>query len=192
MTHKRARWDARYAAGDRRHDVEPLPLLASWVQAQPPGRALDVAAGLGRHTLVLARYGWTVDAVDISFEGLRILKERAMQAGLAVNLVVTDLNRLSLRPASYDLIVQTFFLDRRLFPRLRRWVRPGGHLYVETHLRGPGAPARHRYALEAGELERRFAEWEILVSDEGVRTEGGREIATARLLARRPRPQSPP
>jgi len=192
MARKRDRWDARYAAGDRRHDVEPVPLLAAWLETQPPGRALDVAAGLGRHALVLARHGWSVDAVDISFEGLRILKERARQAGVAVNLIVTDLNRLSLRPASYDLIVQTFFLDRRLLPRLRQWVRPGGHLYIETHLQGPGAPARHRYALRPGELRQHFGEWEILVYDEGMRAEGDREIDTARLLARRPHLRATP
>jgi SAM-dependent methyltransferase len=114
MAGRRARWDAGYNSGDRRHDVEAVPLLASWPDAQHPGRALDVAAGLGRHSVLLARRGWTVDAVDLSFEGLRILKRRADDAGVVINLFVADLSRLSLRPASYDLIVQTFFLVNTL------------------------------------------------------------------------------
>src|SRR5260370_38873919 len=65
MRDDRSRWDARYAAGDRRHDVGPAPQLAGWLPRLPPGRALDVAAGLGRHAVLLARHGWTVGAVDL-------------------------------------------------------------------------------------------------------------------------------
>ncbi len=178
-------WDARYAAGDRKHDVEPLPLLAAWVPRVPPGRALDVAAGLGRHALFLARCGWIVDAVDISFEGLKVLHRRAEEANLRINLIQADLDQFVCRAASYDLVVQTFFLKRRLLPRLQRWVRPGGLLYIETHLLGQDAPGGGRYALRPGELGRRFRGWEILAHDEGAHAEGARRIATARLFARR-------
>ena len=186
MKDDRLRWDARYASGDRRHDVEPAPLLAASVGRLPAGRALDVAAGLGRHALLLARSGWAVDAVDISFEALTVLGRRAAEAGVRVNLVVADLDEFECRPASYDLVVQTFFYDPALVPRLTRWVRPGGHVYVETHRRGPAAPAGGRYALQPGELGRVFQAWEIVEYGEGPRAEGDREIDTARLLARRP------
>lgn len=186
MDSDRARWDARYSSGDRRHDAEPVPLLAEWVPRLRPGRALDVAAGLGRHALLLARHGWIVDAVDISLEGLHILQQRARRAGVHVNLVVADLSRFVVRPASYDLVVQTFFLERNLVPRLRRWVRPGGYVYFETHLHGPGAPATGRYALRPGELRQYFGTWEILASTEGERSEGARRIVTTGVLVRRP------
>jgi CMP/dCMP kinase len=186
MKSDRERWDARYAAGDDRHDVEPLPLLVEWVPRLAPGRALDVAAGRGRHALLLARAGWTVDAVDISLEALRTLRARAASADLRINLVLADLDGFACRPASYDLVVQTFFLKRRLLPRLRRWVRPGGLLYIETHLAGPDAPGHSRYALRPGELRRTCPGWEVLAYDEGAHPEGRRSIATARLLARRP------
>jgi len=182
----RVRWDTRYASGDRRHDEAPVPLLAAWVPGLRPGRALDVAAGLGRHALLLARYGWTVDAVDISFEGLRILKRRAELAGLRVNVVVADLDQFVAPSASYDLIVQTFFLERSLLPRFRRWLKPGGLVYVETHLIGPGAPGHGRFALREGELRQLFRTWQILAFEEGGQVEGDHQTATARLLARRP------
>lgn len=186
MKSDRARWDARYSAGDRRHDADPVPLLAEWVPRLRPGRALDVAAGLGRHALLLARHGWIVDAVDISLEGLLILKQRAQRAGARVNLVAADLEQFDVRPASYDLIVQTFFLKRRLLPRLRQWVRPGGLVYVETHLRDPGASISGRFALRPGELQRLFHTWQILAATEGARFEGERRIVTGSVLARRP------
>lgn len=186
MQTDRQRWDARYAAGDRRHDVEPAPRLAALGRALPPGRALDLAAGLGRHALLLARQGWTVDAVDISLEALQIVEQRAAEAALRVNLVVADLDTFECRPASYDLAVQTFFLDRALIERLARWVRPGGHVYIETHRRTPTAPSKSRYALDPGELRALFDGWHVVEYEEGVRQEGDREIDTARLIARRP------
>ncbi|HKV43241.1 MAG TPA: (d)CMP kinase [bacterium] len=188
MREDRARWDARYAAGDRRHDTGPAALLASWIARWPAGRALDVAAGLGRHARFLARQGWTVEAVDISLEGLRILRRRAQAAGVRVGLILADLDRFEVRGEAYDLIVQTFFSHPRLIPRFRRWLRPGGIVYFETHLAVPDDPCHSRYALEPGEARRLFARWEILDFAEGPTTEGEREIATARLIARRPAP----
>jgi len=189
----RVRWDARYAAGDSRHDVDPASLLAAWIpRLRPahPARVLDVAAGLGRHSLLLARHGWTVDAVDISMEGLRILRRRAVLAGVRVNLILADLDRFECRPASYDLIVHTFFLKRRLISRLWRWLRPGGVLYFETHLAVPGGEV-HRFGLRPGEAAGLFSRWEILETAEGPVREGNREVDTARLVARRPETRRP-
>ena len=186
MRDDRLRWDARYASGDRRHDVEPAASLTAWISRLRPGRALDIAAGLGRHALILARHGWTVEAVDISMEGLRTLRQRARAAAVRVGLILADLDRFEVRPESYDLIVQTFFFDRRLIPRVWRWLRPGGVVYFETHLITPHGRSRSRYALRPGEARGLFARWEILDCAEGPTTEGNREIETARLVARRP------
>jgi len=166
--------------------VGPAPLFAQWVPRWSPGRALDVAAGLGRHALLLAHHRWTVDAVDISLEGLRILRQRAQDAGLRVNLILADIGAFACRPAAYDLIVNTFFLNRRLIPRYWRWLRPGGMLYFETHVATPNAPTRSRYALRPEEARRLFARWEILDYAEGPAPDGSRIIDTARLVARRP------
>jgi len=182
----RAKWDTRYASKDPRHDADPVPLFAAWVRRLDPGRALDVGAGLGRHAILLARHGWTVDAVDISLEGLAELRRRAQRAGVRVNLIAADLDDFVVRAESYDLIVQTFFLSRRLLPRLRRWLRPGGHLYIETHVRTPDDPARGRYALRPGELPQLMRGWEIIAYAEGDRPEGIHRFATAGALARRP------
>ncbi|HLW58918.1 MAG TPA: class I SAM-dependent methyltransferase [bacterium] len=186
MRDERGIWDARYASGDRRHDAGPAALLASWISRWPIGRALDVAAGLGRHALFLARRGWTVDAVDISGEGLRILRRRAQAAELRVGLILADLDRFEVCDGVYDLIVQTFYFQPRLIPRLWRWLRPGGAVYFETHLAVPDDPCHSRYALPPGEARRLFARWELLDYAEGPTTEGEREIATARLVAKRP------
>jgi CMP/dCMP kinase len=194
MRGDRARWDARYAAGDRRHDVGPMALLHEWLSRWTAGRALDVAAGLGRHALLLARYRWTVDAVDVSLEGLRILGQRAHDAGVKINLVLADLDTFACRSGSYDLIVDTFFLDRRLIPRFWRWLRPGGVVFFAAHLEttNPAGENRARragegrYTLKPGEARHLFARWDLLEYAEGPEYDGTRTIATVRLVARRP------
>jgi cytidylate kinase len=151
---------------------------------------------------MLARHGWTVDAVDVSLEGLRILDQRARAAGVRINLVLADLDAFACRPASYDLIVDTFFLYRRLIPRFWRWLRPGGAVVFATHLatldpadgsragRAGDSRARHagesRYALRPEEARRLFARWHFLAYAEGPDREGARTIETVRLVARRP------
>ena len=185
MREDRARWDARYAAGDRRHDSGPVPLLMEWLPRWSSGRALDVAAGLGRHAVFLARSGWTTDAVDVSAEGLGILRRRARDAGVAVNAVLADLDTFECRPASYDLIVDTFFLSEPLIPKFRRWLRTGGVVVFETHLKMPGAHGGSRYALNPGEARELFAGWELLAYAEGPEEDGSRIIDTVRLVARR-------
>lgn len=185
MRSDRTRWDARYAEGDRRHDAGPSPLLLEWLPRWQAGRALDVAAGLGRHALLLARHGWSVDAVDISLEGLRVLSQRARDAAMRINLVLADFDTFACRPAVYDLIVDTFFLDRRLIPRFWDWLRPGGVVFFETHLRTPTPADRGKYALRVHEARRLFARWDLLAYSEGPEDDGARRIDTVRLVARR-------
>jgi tellurite methyltransferase len=182
MRADRLRWDARYASGERRHDSAPSSLLAAWLPRLRPGRALDVAAGLGRHALLLAHAGWRVDAVDGSREALRILRRRAEAAGAAVNLVLADLDRFACRAASYNLIVDTFFLERRLVDAFAEWLRPGGRVFFETHLATDPAGGS-RYALQPGEAARLFGGWDLLAYEEGPARDGDRTLETVRLLA---------
>ncbi|KGM16582.1 hypothetical protein N867_18470, partial [Actinotalea fermentans ATCC 43279 = JCM 9966 = DSM 3133] len=63
-------WDARYAHGPV-WTREPNVWVRDAVAHLTPGRALDVAAGDGRHALWLASLGWSVTALDISLEGVR-------------------------------------------------------------------------------------------------------------------------
>lgn len=69
--HDATYWDERYAAsgGDKhQHRLSggPDPTLVEVAAGLRPGRALDVAAGRGRHALWLAAHGWQVTAVDFS------------------------------------------------------------------------------------------------------------------------------
>jgi len=187
----RARWDDRYRDGDWADIDEPATILKdaeAWLE--PPGLALDVACGAGRNALFLARRGFTVVAVDVSGEGLERLASRARSEALDIHPVHADLRRFAFPSDAFDLIVNSRFLLRSLFPAFRSSLKSGGLLLIETYnvdeIEVLGGDIRREYALEHGELEREFADFRFLRYEEGVfeRREGERGLA--RLIARKP------
>ncbi|MGD0581521.1 MAG: class I SAM-dependent methyltransferase [Bacteroidales bacterium] len=63
-------------------------------QAIPPGRALDLGCGMGRHSIYLASHGWQVTGVDSTGRALRIARQRAEKVGLNVNFIRGDVTRI--------------------------------------------------------------------------------------------------
>jgi SAM-dependent methyltransferase len=181
----RERWDAKYRAGAHAYGDAPAWLDAheAWMPRQ--GRALDVAAGSGRHACWAARRGLDVLAVDISPVGLALCAARAGREGLRVETLALDLERDPLPEGPFALIVCSFYLQRDLFPELGARLAPGGVLVCEIptvrDLERRSAPSR-RYLLEEGELRDLLAPLGILFYDEAWHG----ERATARAIARRP------
>ena len=184
----RQRWDQRYAAMGPDERTEPTSFLLACLPHLPAsGCALDVAAGTGRNSVALAAHGLTVDAVDVSWQGLRRAMSLARQRDASINPVVLDLQRGWLPPRRYDVIVNSYFLLRDLLPAIRAALKPEGWLVFEaltvTQIEiTPQHGTDRRYLLRPGELRRLFEDFVILSYWEGV--EGSR--ATARLLARKP------
>lgn len=105
-------WDARYAHGPV-WTREPNVWVRREVAELRPGRALDLAAGDGRHAIWLASLGWSVTAVDISPEGVRLgeaLTAQARASGLAgdVTWLVGDARGPVVDPGSVDLVVVAY------------------------------------------------------------------------------------
>ena len=107
--------------------LEMLPLL-------PRGLALDVAAGTGRHSLWLARAGFTVHAIDFSLPAMLKLASAAAAENLPVHPLVADLEVFPLPSARYDAILNICFLDRKLIATLKGALKIGGALLFETFL----------------------------------------------------------
>lgn len=166
----RERWNRRYAERYAERDESWQP--SRWlVEIEPrlerpfPGaRALDLACGPGRHSIWLAERGWLVDAWDISDVALEVLGaevERRMGTGypLAVALRHVDLDTVIIPARAYDLILNVYFLDRRLWPMIARALLPGGLLAFQTFVDVPGARASEvspAHLLEPGELRAAF------------------------------------
>jgi SAM-dependent methyltransferase len=130
-----ADWDERYA--DRQQwSSEPNATVAELVEGLPPGDAVDLAAGEGRHALWLAGLGWRVTAVDFSAVGLE--RGAAQPGAERVTWVTADVTTWTASPASLDLVVVAYLhlpegdtVD--LLTRAVRWLRPGGRLLVLGH-----------------------------------------------------------
>lgn len=137
----------------------------------PPGRALDLACGLGRHSLALARLGWRVTAIDSSPTAINRLRSDAAAESLSIDTQLADLEagEFSIAGEAYDLIADFFYLQRDLFPQIAAGVRPGGLFVATIHLADPpdvpqtGNPA---FRLDPGELRSCFPDWELLVYTE--------------------------
>jgi 2-polyprenyl-3-methyl-5-hydroxy-6-metoxy-1,4-benzoquinol methylase len=78
----------------------------------PVGEALDRGCGEGRNTLLLARYGYHVHAVDISSQGIQKLENYARSQDLHnITYIVADVRTFPLTTNSYDAIVAVTILD---------------------------------------------------------------------------------
>jgi tellurite methyltransferase len=162
-------WDERYRSGE--HTTrEPSPLLITAIENKDPGRAFDVACGVGRHAIFLAERGWHVTAVDSSRVGIEMLQQRARErsariepgsparqprwggrAGgtqaaclLSIDAHVTDLEKgeYQIEPVTYDLVCVFYYLQRDLFPALRAGLKPGGTMVAAIHLNDGKAGAK--------------------------------------------------
>jgi SAM-dependent methyltransferase len=114
-------------------------------------RVLDLACGIGRHSLELRRRGFEVVGVDISSELLEIAERDAAEQNLEVSFLQADLRELDLRD-EFDLVLSLndgaigyFETDEenfRTFEVISRALRKGGGhlmqlpnvLHAEKHL----------------------------------------------------------
>ena len=164
----RQRWDEKYAAKVPVQELAPDGWLTEQLAASKPGRALELACGLGHNAIWLARQGWQVDAVDVSAVGLARAKESADACGVNVHWIVSDIDEFIPAPEKYDLAVVFRFLDRVRLPALiQQALRPGGLLIYETfttaHLARPSSHMKNpAFALECGELPRLFPQFDVV------------------------------
>ena len=169
--------------------MSPSTFVAEWIpelarRIEPPRRALDLAIGRGRHALLLARHGFQTYGVDLKHDAVRDAVAAAAREGLRVFGWCADLEESPLPVATFDLVVVARYLQRNLFPSIRRAVKPGGFVVYETftvaqRLLGSG-PTSPDHLLEAGELRDSFSGWDVLFYEEVASPE-----AVARLVAQR-------
>ncbi|MFV9673246.1 MAG: class I SAM-dependent methyltransferase [Acidimicrobiia bacterium] len=112
----RSSWDNRYRERSAPIDpaafvtVELAPLL------EPPGRALDLAGGAGRHAIWLAERGWDTTMIDTSEVAIDLASERARAADVDLRLVHSDLTAEMLPDGPWNLVLLVHYLQRDLFP----------------------------------------------------------------------------
>ena len=191
--HDAQAWDSRYAGSDRVWSAAPNSWVATTIGAWFTGRALDLGAGEGSHSVWLAALGWQVTAVDFSATGIERGRLGAQDVGVEVDWVVADVRTWE-PPAEvrFDLVLVAY-LHRSddVLGRVRDWLAPGGALVVIGHAlrnltEGVGGPSDPRLLhTEAGY---RAASEGLVVEQLGERVRhlpGGDAIDLV-LVARRP------
>src|ERR1044071_6118808 len=183
---EKSSWNKKYSEGSH-SSLEPDPFLVSayeeFLADRPAGSALDLAGGVGRHSIWLAQRGWRVKLVDISEVGVKQAAENAKQTGTASSIIteVRDLNaKQDLGREQYDLVVVFFFLQRGLFPALAAAIKPGGFLIYKTYTneqkRFAGGPSHPMFLLQPNELLRAFTSLRVLHYHETIQEKGVAEL----------------
>jgi SAM-dependent methyltransferase len=176
---ERTRWDERFGSRDRHAASDPDPFLTRldrYADLFPPGRraqgrqAIDIACGAGRNAVWLAEHGWSVTGCDFSLEGLRRAQALARERRVALSLFCQDLETIELPLERFDLVVCFFYLQRSLFPMLKRALRRGGLIVYKTYttaqIQFAGGPRHPMHLLEPGELRAAFADFEEIDYEE--------------------------
>ncbi|MBG6226007.1 SAM-dependent methyltransferase [Arthrobacter sp. CAN_A2] len=137
-------WDRWYREVDAGW-APASPRVIRELEKLPPGRALDLGCGDGRHAVWLAGRNWRVEALDFSEEALRIGRERASAEGISDDLTWTnaDARDAAPEPESLDLILAAF-LDvpapsmEHVIARAVAGLVPGGRFLLVGHETPPG------------------------------------------------------
>ena len=153
----RRRWDEKWRLRDGADSV-PAWLVSHQSLLTGGGIAVDLATGRGASARFLAGHGYQVVAVDVSLVALRQAGEAVGSAALQKPLFVQgDLDNWLLAPQSVDVVTVFRYLDRDVFPAIRRALRPDGLLFYETRTIGwlDREPAANPdFLLRRGELLR--------------------------------------
>jgi tellurite methyltransferase len=182
------KWDEKYRSRTHAHGKNPNSFLKEHIRLLHGGRVLDIAAGEGQNAVFLAEQGFKVEALDISSIGLAKARKLAEKKGVQIKTIQADLDRYRIGADRYDLITNFYFLDRRLFPQIKKGLKKGGKIVFETytadHAFVGGEPImKAKYLLKPNELLERFRDFRILFYREGIFSEGGRRKAIAGLIA---------
>jgi SAM-dependent methyltransferase len=114
----------------------------------PPGKALDLAAGSGRHSLWLVERGWDVTAIDIQIEPIP-----------GVHCIRADLEKheFPIPADSWDLILCWRYWQPDLLPEIAWGVRQGGIVALAGKTSG-------RFATSESQFRQAFPAWTEIAS----------------------------
>jgi len=170
------KWNRKYQSTEHSADREPC----EWLRENSglltgKGKALDIASGEGRNAVYAASLGYDVLGIDISETGLQNARDLAREKKLHIDTQVVDLDSFEFEENAFDLVMCFYFLDRNLFPGIRKTLKPGGLLIYETftldHLDYTGF--KREWVLEYNELLREFRSFRVLGYREVNRDEKG-------------------
>jgi SAM-dependent methyltransferase len=123
-----------YSHRDKSEAVRQIDLMTRSLQLAPGARVLDLCCGGGRHSIEMARRGYSVVGVDLSAELLEQARESATGSHTSVEFIRADM-RCVITPGGFDVVANFFtsfgYFDtddenQRVLDAIRASLRPGG------------------------------------------------------------------
>ena len=167
------KWNKKYSERiNEQVDPKPNPRLMNLSPYLTGGLALDLACGLGGNSLFLAGLNYQVQAIDISEVAINFLQEQAKNQNLEIIPRVADLTKdkfLENKPSFFDLVVISYYLERSLFPCVKKCIKRNGYFFMETYYLSPQTENKgisNQYKLQEHELLAEFKDWHVLFFEE--------------------------
>ena len=184
--HDKRKWDDRYINDMSIKDAAVL--LRENAQLLKDGKALDVAMGTGSNAVFLAAHGFEVEGVDISSVAVTRVRQHAEKTGLAISAIEADLTHYQIQESAFDVIINFYYLERIIFPQLKKGLKSGGLIFFETYTEEQlrfGGISNPDYLLKPNELLFSFLDFFIIFYHERVVTTAQHSKAIASLIAQK-------
>ncbi|WP_169237964.1 class I SAM-dependent methyltransferase [Candidatus Roseilinea sp. NK_OTU-006] len=161
--------------------VSPPELLA-FIEAHPPGRALDLGCGTGTNVITLAQHGWQVTGVDFAVKDIMEAGRKAREASVQADLRLGDVTRLSALAGPFDLILDIGCFHglpadgRSAYARhVKRLLAPDGTFLLYVMFKADAQSPRG--GIPATDLARFAPELALVARTDGVDAARGRPSA---------------
>ncbi len=173
-------WDQRYTEDGFAYGIDPNDFLKSEYSRIPKGgRVLCLAEGEGRNAVFLAKQGYAVTAVDQSSVGLEKAQNLAIENGVEISTIVTDLADYDLGNEVWDGIISIAAhvpseLRKKLHGQAVNSLKRGGvfilEAYTERHIEmngiGGPPPSKKEMFMSLKELESELNGLDFIVGAE--------------------------
>lgn len=98
---------------------------------------LDLGCGLGRHSVLFAKYGFKVTAVDISDYAVKSVREAEKRENVVITSKVCDMLELPFRENSFDCIFSYHAISHtdtegfyRILNKIKKVLKPDGEIFL--------------------------------------------------------------
>lgn len=170
-------WEAGYAdmglstmGGPSAEVIEIAPFLS------PGSSVLDLGCGEGRNAIYLASLGHHVTALDLSKNAIEKLRKISERLDLGIQTIVGDVGEFDPMGQRYDFVLahcSLHFIPKRkwmpLLEKIRQLTNPGGFHNITSIMDTEQYPipteCSHANSFQRGDLDRFYANWQVLRSD---------------------------